>query len=241
MRRGSKTLIAALAALLLAAGLVACGGGGDSSSSAGDEAAGAQAEAKPQEGGSKEGDRKQKKSGGGEKGSGGGGKSGGGESSGPSADEFSPQQHSDSGGGSAKFRTKGGDNSVQEFGEENSSEFEAAAAALHDFLDARAQGNWAAACEYMSQGIVESFKKLASQAKQLKSADCASILQALTNPAAKGAMKAEAEKANARSLRTEGDRAFLIYTGLEGTVFAMPMTEEGGAWKVVSLAGTPLD
>jgi len=236
VRRGSKTLIAALAALPLAAGLVACGGGGgDSSSSTGGEAASTQAEAKPHES-----SQEKKKSSGGEQSSGGEGKSSK-ESSGPSASEFAPRQHSDSGGGSAKLRTKGGDNSVQEFGAENSSDFAVAATALHNFLDARAQGNWAAACEFMSQGIVESFKRLASQAKQLKGATCASILQALTNPAAKQAMKAEAEKANARSLRTEGDRAFLIYTGLEGTVFAMPMAEEDGAWKVVSLAGTPLN
>ena len=54
-------------------------------------------------------------------------------------------------------------------------------------------------------------------------------------------MKAEAEKADVRSLRSEGERAFVIYTGIRGTVLAMPMANEGGDWKVASLSGTPLD
>jgi hypothetical protein len=223
-------------ALFLALGLVACGGSSDSSSSsASTEATQTQAEGKPSETSAKQGGEKSKQ------GSGGKSKSGESQPKGPPASAFVPQQHSDSGGGSDKLRTKGGDNSVQEFGEENSSEFEAAATALHNFLDARAEGNWAAACEYMSAGIVESFKQLAPQGGQAKDTSCAGILVALTNPAAKPALKAEAEKADARSLRTEGERAFLIYTGLEGTIFAMPMANEDGTWLVASLAGTPLN
>jgi len=236
VRGGAKTLIVALVALLLAVGLGACGGG-DSSSSTTTEAQQAQAEREPSGGPSKQGDAK----GGGE-----GGKSAketeSGVSSGPSASDFVPKQHSDSGGGSQQFVVKGGDNSIQEFGDEaDTSELDAAAVVLHDFLDARAEGNWAAACDYMSKGIVESFKQLSSQAKEVEDSSCAGILEALTNPAAKGAMKAEAEKADVGSLRTEGERAFVIYTGLEGTILAMPMANEDGDWKVASLAGTPLN
>src|SRR5680860_1058106 len=60
------------------------------------------------------------------------------------------------------------------------------------------------------QGVGESFEKLAAQAKQLKDTSCAGILEKLTNPAAKSAMKQEAEKANVGSLRVEGDRSFGI-------------------------------
>ena len=158
------------------------------------------------------------------------------------ATEFTPKQHSDSGGGSQQYVQKGGDNSVQEFGKEaDQQEFNAAAVALHDFLDARAEGNWAAACDYMSKSVVESFEKLAAQAKQLKDTSCAGILEKLTNPAAKSAMKQEAEQADVGSLRVEGDRSFVIYRGPKGTVLAMPMADEGGDWKVASLAGTPLN
>jgi hypothetical protein len=161
--------------------------------------------------------------------------------SGEGATSFKPAHHHDSGGGSAQYRVKGGDNSVQEFGSEaEGSEFETAAAALHSFLDARAQGDWAAACSYISKSVVESFEQLAARAKQGGGAGCAAVLEELTNPAAKQAMKEEAARANAGSLRTEGERAFLIYTGADKTVIAMPITNEGGAWKVASPAGTPL-
>jgi len=230
VRRISKTLSVALAAFLLAVGLVACGSGGsDSSGSTSLEGANA---GQSESGGSA--------SGSGETTSGGGGSEGSAAQS-DEAGEFSAKHHNDSGGGSSQYKVKGGDNSVQEFGEEaEPKEFDAAAVALHDFLDARAEGNWAAACGYMSKTITEEFEKLAAQAKQIEDKSCAGILEKLTNPAAKSEMKAEAEKANVGSLRVEGDRSFVIYTGVKGTVLAMPMANEGGEWKVASLAGTPL-
>ena len=238
VRQGSRTLIAALAVLLVALGLAACGGDDDSGSTTAADA-GSQGQAEGD--GSKQGDAGQSGGGGSgddQKGSG-GGDSGG---SGSDASDFTPKQHNDSGGGAQQFRQKGGDNSVQEFGEEaGEEEFDAAAVALHNFLDARAEGNWTAACDYMSKAIVESFEKLASQAKQIEETSCAGILEKLTNPAAKKSMKAEAAKANVGSLRVEGDRSFVIYTGIGGTILAMPMANEDGDWKVASLAGTPLN
>jgi hypothetical protein len=223
----------ALAALLVTVGLVACGGG-DSSSSTTTAADQGQAESNSGQGVSTQSGAKgdEGKSGSGEGGSG----------SGPKASEFTPKHHSDSGGGSQQFVQKGGDNSVQEFGEEaDTSEFDAAATALHNFLDARAEGNWAAACQYMSKSTIESFEKLAAQAKQIEDKSCGGILETLMNPAARGEMKAEAEKANIGSLRIEGEQAFVIYTGTNGTVLAMPMANESGDWKVASLTGTPLN
>jgi hypothetical protein len=233
VRGGPKTLaLVALAALLIAVGLAACGGG-DSSSSTTTEASQEQTEGKSSQDASKQGSAKSDE-----------GKSDEGQAaeSGPSASDFTPKPHSDSGGGSAPYRTKGGDNSVQEFGEEaDSSEFDAAATVLHNFLDARAEGNWAATCEYISKTIIESVEKLAAKAKQLEDKSCGGILEKLTNPAARSAMKAEAEQANVRSLRTEGEQAFLLYTGPHATIFSMPVKNEGGAWKVASLAGYPLN
>ncbi len=211
MKGGSKTLAAALAVLLLAAGLAACGGGSDSGSTGSEETSATQAE----------------------------GKSNG--QSGEGGANFKPRQHHDSGGGSAQYRVKGGDNSIQEFGSEvEGSEFEKAVTALHDFLDARAAGDAAAACSYMSKSVIESFKQLAAKSTQGGGASCATILEELTNPASKPAMKAEAAQADVGSLRVEGERAFLIYAGAGKTVLAIPMADEGGTWKVASLAGTPL-
>ncbi len=230
MRRVSKALVAALAVFLIAVGPVACGGsdGSSSTTSAADQGNG---EGASSQGSAQSGDENKSDSGGEEQ-------SG---NSGSSASDFTPKHHSDSGGGSKQFVVKGGDNSVQEFGEEaDTAERDAAAIVLHNFLDARAEGNWAAACSYMSKAVTESFEKLAAQAKQVEGQGCAGILEKLTNPAAKAAMKAEAAKANVGSLRIEGEQAFVIYTGTDGTVLAMPMANEGGDWKVASLAGTPL-
>ncbi len=236
MRGVPKTLVAALAALLLAAGLAACGGGDSSGSTAAEAGAQAQSQGKPNAskgGATGKGDEGKSGSADGEGGSGGSGAS--------SASEFVPRRHHDSGGGSEQFKVKGGDNSVQEFGAEaDTSELAAAATALHDFLDARAEGNWAATCHYMSKSITESFEKLAAQGGAKGNPSCAATLEKLINPNAEALMKAEAAKADVGSLRIEGEQAFVIYTGAEGTVLAMPMANEAGAWKVASLAGTLL-
>jgi hypothetical protein len=51
--------------------------------------------------------------------------------------------------------------------------------------------------------------------------------------------------ASARSdvgaLRIEGDHGFVLYHGPGGEPYAMPMVMEGGAWKVGSLEGAPLE
>ena len=235
VRGVSKTLAAAFVVLLLAVGLAACG---DDDSSNGSTEATSQAGAGSDDAGSGQ-DATSEDSG-----------SGGGDAASDAekaqarneANDFVPKKHKDSGGGSAQFKVKGGDNSVQEFGEEaEAEEFDAAAVALHNFLDARAEGNWAAACQYMAKSIVESFEQLAARAKQIDDTTCAGILEKLTNPAAKQSMKEEAAKANVGSLRIEGEQAFVIYGGLDGAIMAMPMADEGGEWKVGSLAGTPLN
>ncbi len=154
-------------------------------------------------------------------------------------DGFVPQEHEDSGGGSAQLRVQGGDNSVQEFGAEASgSEFDQAAAALHGFLDARAQGAWAAACGYLSRDVAESLRRLVPPSAG--ATGCAALLAKLTNPAAKQELLAEARGADVGSLRVEGERAFVIYRGPDGTIMAMLMRQEDGGWKVASLAAVPL-
>ena len=233
MRGGPKTLILALVALLLAVGLVACGGGDSSDSSSTTEAsAQTQAESKPSSEGSKQDKDKSSSNGGGSDKS---------QDHSNEASKFVPKQHSDSGGGSAPYKTKGGDNSVQEFGgEADSSEFDSASATLHNFLDARAEGNWVATCEYLSSNIKASFEKVAARAQQVQDKSCAGILSKLVNPAAKDEFKTEAAEADVRSFRSEGEQGFVLYTVSDGTLYSMPMSNEDGAWKVSSLSGYPL-
>lgn len=241
-----KKLSIALVAVLLAFGLVACGDDDDSGSAATDVVS--QDRPQNRQGGDGAGqtgttakDDQREPDAGSAAAAGGG-----------SSNDFVPKQHDDSGGGSTQYRIEGGDNSVQEFGAEaDDAELDAAATALHNFLDARAQEAWATACLYLSTDVRESLEEFAvkaqeaaakqGKAEQADETSCASILGRLTNRAALPELRKEAAKADVGSLRIEGDRAFLIYTGLNGSIIAIPVTNENGSWKVASLAGTPLN
>ncbi len=251
MSAGSKLSIALVVAFL-AFGLVACGDDDDSGSTSTDAASQAQ-NGKSGDDGGQTGTTTADDEGGREPGSGDGGSDDSGDGSGGgSSKDFVPRQHDDSGGGSTQYRVKGGDNSVQEFGAEgDDAERDAAARALHNFLDARAQEAWETACSYLSTEVRESLETFAvkaqeaaaeqGKAEQFDDTSCASILGRLTNRAALPELRQEAAQVDVGSLRVEGERAFLIYTGLDGTVIAIPVTNENGSWKVASLAGTPLN
>jgi len=143
-----------------------------------------------------------------------------------------------SGGGSGQFRVKGGDNSIQEFGEEASeSELEEAAKAVHDFYVARAREEWGRACANLSQAIAGQLEQLAEQAKRGQ-VSCPATLAAIT-PGLPPKVARETTAVDAGSLRREGDRGFLIYRDGEETVYAINMADEDG-WKVGALVGVPL-
>ena len=173
------------------------------------------------------------------------------EAPGPPASAFHPKHHHDSGGGSAQFVVKGGDNSVQEYGSEASeSELQKAAAALHGFLDARAQRNWAAACTYLAESVTQSFAQMAEAAREaakkqglasspVEGSGCAATLDALSGRLPDSNLR-EAAIADVGALRVKGGQAFLIYRGAHGAIAAITMAREGGGWKVASLSGVPL-
>jgi hypothetical protein len=144
-----------------------------------------------------------------------------------------------SGGGSGQFRVRGGDNSIQDFGEESGeSELEEAAASLHDFLVARAGEDWPTACAHLAKTVKQQLEQLASRSSKLSGAGCTRILSALTPPLP-ARVQRESTIVDAGSLRTEGEQAFLIYRGAEGVAYAIQMKPEG-AWKVGALSATPL-
>ena len=145
-----------------------------------------------------------------------------------------------SGGGSEQFRVKGGDNSIQTWGEESDeSQLEAAATAVHGFYVARANEEWAAACEYLGAPILQQLREFATQSGK-EAIPCAQMLQALTRHPLPASVRREATIVDAGSLRIGEDNSFLIYRGVDGTVFAMPLVEEDGAWKVTLLSPTTL-
>jgi hypothetical protein len=145
-----------------------------------------------------------------------------------------------SGGGSEQFRSKGDDNSVQEFGDESDeSELQEVAEIVHGFYVARAEEKWDTACSYLSKGNIEQLEQLAAQSPQFKGSGCGPILKAFTRPLP-AALQREITAVDAGSFRRDGEQGFLIYYGAGQTVYAMPLREEGGSWKVAALSGSAL-
>ncbi len=145
-----------------------------------------------------------------------------------------------SGGGSAQFRTKGGDNSIQEFGDESGeSELQEAAEVVHDFYVARGKEEWSKACSYLAQSNIEQLEQLGSQSPQFKNGGCAPILKAFTRPVP-ASVNREITTVDAGSLRQESEQGFLIYYGAGHTAYAIPLKNEGGTWKVAALSGSAL-
>ncbi len=142
------------------------------------------------------------------------------------------------GEGSASFRTPGGDNSIQNFGDEaDSAEVEAAGAALGDFLAARAASDWAKQCTLLSQATVAPLEQLAARSSQFKSKGCATILKVVTGRVpASGRVNTLTN--GLASLRVEDDHGFALYHGAGGIDYFVPMAKEDGQWKVSAIAPT---
>jgi hypothetical protein len=240
--RGDTRSIAVFVATALAAlALAACGSSGssDSSSTSGSTTA----EKSAQNSGPQSGSRGQGKSQG-QNGSQEGGGSNGSSGRQTKSTGFARAEVETplkvSGGGSDQFRTKGGDNSIQEFGEErDESELQEAAEVVHSFFVARAAGEWDKACSYLSKGISQQLEQLAASSTELKDKGCAPFLAAFTSQLSAAEWRA-ITTIDAGSLRTEGEQAFLIYYGPDKTVYAMPLAVEDGEFKVGALAGNPL-
>jgi hypothetical protein len=144
-----------------------------------------------------------------------------------------------SGGGSEQFRSKGGDNSIQEYGEESDeSELQEVAEVVHGFYVARAQEEWGKACSYLAKSNIEQLEQLASQSPEFKGG-CAPILEAFTRPLA-ASVEREITTVDAGSFRHDGEQGFLVYYGADHTAYAMPLRDEDGSWKIAALSGTTL-
>jgi hypothetical protein len=154
----------------------------------------------------------------------------------------SPSSHQDSGGGAAQFSGgKGGDNSIQEFGQEASgSEMARAAAVLHAYLGARADRRWDDACSYLSAEAVAGIEQFAAAFAESEDVEgCPDVLGALTGKAGDKALR-EGAQADVGSLRAQGGRGFLLYHGAQGVDYAIAVVEEGGDWKLAAPEATPL-
>lgn len=223
-----------LCALLVALALGACGGSGDSGSTA-TSASTAPAASQGQEHGSEQGKSSKKK------GDGGGGKSGGSDEGGGKPRHVNAAPLKVSGGGSAQFRVKGGDNSVQDYGDEaEESELREVAERVHSFYVARVAEEWQRACSYLSKPTIEGFEQLAAGAPQLKGKGCVGVLAAFTK-SVPPPLQRQVTAVDAAALRSEGEQGFLLYTGPPGkTVYSMPLRLEDGEWKLGAVSASAL-
>lgn len=210
-------------AVPLTLGLVACGGG-DSTGSTSTAATGATPEPTGTASGENRGASKGEKQSGDHNG-------GAGEGS-DSAQGSSPSAEK----GSASFRTPGGDNSIQNFGDEaDATEAEAVSTTLAAFLQARAKDDWAGECAYLAKATMAPLEQLASSSPQLRGKDCAGILAALAS-GTPTSIRQNTLSGGIASLRVQGNHAFALYHGPAGTDYFVPMTHEDGKWKVGALA-----
>jgi hypothetical protein len=140
--------------------------------------------------------------------------------------------------GSDQFRDQT-DSGVLDFGDEGSdAELEAAAEAVHGFFAARAEGDWQAACAQLSRSVLDKIEQLATSATELEEKSCPAFLQAFTRLTAQE--REESTAIDAGSLRQQGARGFLVYYGARQVVYAMPLSNEEGSWKVASLSSKTL-
>lgn len=237
IRVGTRPIAAFIVAVVLTALFAACGGSDSSSSSTTSEASTSAASDTAAQSGSQESLSKHSSASGGQDQD--GSQSQPRQDGSPSVKEVETPLKV-SGGGSAQFRTKGGDNSIQEFGDESGeSELQEAAVAVHGFYVSRAAEEWDKACSYLAKGNIEQLEQLGSQSPQSKNAGCAAILKAFTRPVP-ASVNREITTVDAGSLRHEGEQGFLIYYGAGHVTYAMPLRDEGGTWKVAALSGTTL-
>jgi hypothetical protein len=214
-----------LLALACAAALSACGGGNSSTATtAGGTAQATTAPAETTEGG-------------GSKGSSNGGGSGGGGSSeqGSSGGETASSHER-----SSSFRTPGGDNSIQEFGDEGGAEERAKATkTITTFFSASKGKEWAKVCGVLAAKTLAQMEQFAEKIPKIKSRTCAGVIEVI-NSSAPSQARPETIKGPVISLRREGNQGFALYHGIDGKNYAFPLILEKGEWKMTSMGATPL-
>jgi len=133
--------------------------------------------------------------------------------------------------------SKGSDNSIQVFGVEGEeSDASKATRSLSAYMAALGAGAWEEACQQASAQFKEQLAQLIEQAKAKEGAEkpegCAQTLELLLGGARGAATFASQAPTEVLSFRVEAPYAYLIYEDAEGSVRAIAMAEEDGAWKV---------
>jgi len=250
MSRKLNIVLGALLALLAVAALAACGGGstttgevaqsgksGSTESTEGTEAkpestegaageAPAEKEEQPSEetapeseSGSREGESE--------------GQGGSGESSAPESSEEGQKSESGKSGESKKQQSEepavSGKKGIRAFGSEaGAAETEAASRVVGRYLTAVRKEDWSTACSTLAKQVVGTIERAAEANPEFKGKNCAGVLTAAAKMNSKPQLGPPL-KGSLDALRLKGSKGYALYNGES---LAMPVSKEGGNWKV---------
>jgi hypothetical protein len=142
-----------------------------------------------------------------------------------------------SGPPSAEFPTA----KLARFGHEASpGEREAASSILEKNLEARQRGDFAVQCASLATAglreVVPDPKKGGA-----RRTECPSALRKLAEPLIDSDLvRADTLAGSVAALRLKGRKAYALYHGKDGTDYTVPMSKEGGRWRVGSIYTTKL-
>lgn len=138
-------------------------------------------------------------------------------------------------GRAAPFLVPVGDNSIPTYGSESSEgQREAAEATLRAYLDARAAGEWGAACAQMAAAVQKQLALLGGE----QGAGCPAAYAKLAERIPASA-RASVFNGSLTAFRFKEDKAFALFYGPKRRQYMMPMVSEGGAWKVNQTEAVP--
>ena len=245
-RVGTRPIAAFIAAVVLAALFAACGGSSSDSSSTGSDASGSVATDTTAESGSRESSSERSSENGGQS-QNSGQDQGGGQSQPPqnrsrrkSVEEVETPLKV-SGGGAAQFRTKGGDNSIQEFGDEgDESEAAGGRGSGAQLLRLPCRGRMGKRRAPTSPSQISNSLNSSRRSRPSSRTPAARQFSRPSPAPCRPPSSREITTVDAGSLRHEGEQGFLIYHGAGDVTYAMPLRDEGGTWKVAALSGTTL-
>jgi hypothetical protein len=143
------------------------------------------------------------------------------------------------GGGNASASTQGY-GSLGTFGHEANGEDRAAVlAAFHSYLAAIGAGNWAVACQDISDPIKHQLQVLVSKVKSLARHGCAAALGAILGrtPAA---IRRKQEDVTVVGVRTDGEHAFVLYSNALTPHATISMIRQDGRWTAGVIAAAPV-
>ncbi len=114
----------------------------------------------------------------------------------------------------------------------------AVVAALHGYLAAIAAGNWPTACGDLSSTIKRQLAAVLARAAGSGGEGCARALQALIGRTPQSLRRAQM-RVRVIAVRTDGDRAFVLYRSPVMPRATISMLRESGRWTAGVLANAP--